>query len=92
MFIPINPWGHYKINNEIHGISSLNFSAKAFFIVYFILNIVLYFLAFSLPQHWNCRYVTIGMSVFITFMGVIELIFEIRDYLNDKKKNKTNKK
>lgn len=92
MFMPINPWTHYIINNEMPDISFSNFSSKAFFIVYFILNIVLYFLAFSLPQHWNCRYVTIGMSVFITVIGVILLIFEIRDYLNDKKKNKTNKK
>lgn len=92
MFIPVNPWIYYIINNKMLDISSSNFSAKAFFIVYFILNIVLYFLAFSLPQRWSCRYVTIGMSVFITVIGVTLLIFEIRDYLNDKKKNKTNKK
>jgi hypothetical protein len=88
MLVPINPWGHYIAIEEMLEINYSRINGVVLLVIYTILNCILYVAAYFTPQEWNCRYVIFGISIFISILGIVFWIVEIKQFVKNRRINK----
>jgi hypothetical protein len=84
MLVPINPWGRYIAIEEMPEINYSRINGVVLLVIYTILNCILYVVAYFTPQEWNCRYVIFGISIFISILGIVFWIMEIKQFIKSK--------
>jgi hypothetical protein len=85
MLVPINPWRHYIAIEEMPEINYSHMNGMVLLVIYTILNCILYVAAYFTPQEWNCRYIIFGISIFISILGIVFWIMEIKQFVKNRR-------